>query len=83
MMKSGSSLKFRWVNFAVLGLCLMVSPALVDIPHAIAESHNLPSLLTPSSTEINQGSLPAETLRPDFYSTDLFFAGGGDRKSVV
>ena len=78
MMNSGSSLKFRWVNFAVLGLCLMVSPALVDIPHAIAESHNLPSLPTPLSAEINQGLLPAETLRPDFYSTDLFFGRGGE-----
>ena len=78
MMNSGSSLKFRWVIFAVLGLCLMVSPALVDIPHAIAESHNLPSLPTPLSAEINQGLLPAETLRPDFYSTELFFGRGGE-----
>ena len=78
MMNSGSSLKFRWVIFAVLGLCLMVSPALVDIPHAIAESHNLPSLPTPLSAEINQGLLPAETLRPDFFSTDLFFGRGGE-----
>ena len=78
MMNSGSSLKFRWVIFAVLGLCLMVSPALVDIPHAIAESHNLPSLPTPLSAEINQGLLPAETLRPDFFSTELFFGRGGE-----
>jgi membrane-associated phospholipid phosphatase len=50
----------------------------VDIPHAIAESHNLPSLPTPLSAEINQGLLPAETLRPDFFSTELFFGRGGE-----
>ena len=76
--------KLRWVIFFVLGLCLMVSPALAEVTPAVPEEYHGGMKTTekyhnrqiPLSAGKSQVELPAETLCPDYYSTDLFFNGG-------
>jgi len=76
--------KLRWVIFFVLGLCLMVSPALAEVTPAVPEEYHGGMKTTekyhnrqiPLSAGKSQVELPAETLFPDYYSTDLFFNGG-------
>ena len=60
--------KLRWVIFVVLGLCLMVTPALAEVT---SEYHNR---RVPLSAGESLVELPAESL--DYYSTDLFFNAG-------
>ena len=60
--------KLRWVIFVVLGLCLMVTPALAEVT---SEYHNRRVPLRAGERLVE---LPAESL--DYYSTDLFFNAG-------
>ena len=60
--------KLRWVIFVVLGLCLMVTPALAEVT---SEYHNR---RVPLSAGESLVELPTESL--DYFSTDLFFNGG-------
>ena len=60
--------KLRWVIFVVLGLCLMVTPALAEVT---SEYHNR---RVPLSAGESLVELPAESL--DYFSTDLFFNAG-------
>ena len=78
--------KLRWVIFFVLGLCLMVSPALAEVTPAVPEEYHGGMKTTekyhnrqiPLSAGKSQVELPAEILFPDYYSTDLFFGGVGE-----
>lgn len=77
-MNPDNSLKLRWAIFAVLGLCLMASPALAA--HVVAaDSGGALNRQAPSNT----GKSQSEVLRPGYFSMnslseEFVFEGAGD-----